>query len=53
MRAVWLEKGKEVEGTIPENWKKGNVVYWPNFLNVKKAALQGKNQKKICVSFLW
>ncbi|CAL9689630.1 unnamed protein product [Knipowitschia caucasica] len=28
-RAVWVEKGKEMEGTVPFNWVKGNQIFWP------------------------
>ena len=31
-RAVWMEDGKEMEGTIPNNWiDRGNrTIRWPN-----------------------
>ena len=35
--AVWLEKGIE-EGVVPSNWKKGNYICWPKFLNVETGA---------------
>ena len=42
IRAVWLEKGVEEEGVVPSNWKKGNYICWPKFLNVEKAAREAK-----------
>ena len=29
IRAVWMEKGKKVEGTVPDCWIEGNCVRWP------------------------
>ena len=36
-RAVWIEEGEEIEGTIPKNWIINDHVYWPNHMNVKRA----------------
>lgn len=41
-RAIWLENKQEEEGTIPTAWIKNNLVYWPSFLNVEKAAAELK-----------
>ena len=29
-KAVWLEEGQEVDGTVPSVWINGDTSYWPN-----------------------
>ena len=40
-RPVWIEYPKgvatEYEETIPRNWVKGKIVYWPNHMNFTRA----------------
>jgi len=34
---VWLEHGKEVEGTSPDNWidAENKIIRWPKKVNLK------------------
>lgn len=55
-RAVWEEPQengslKEFELTIPSNWVKGSLVYWPTHLNAKKSFLDCEEPKSSWTSF--
>ena len=35
--AVWKEDGDTYEDTVPANWVKGNCLFWPQRLQVRRA----------------
>ena len=50
-RAVWLERGKEVEGVIPSCWVDQDSVSWPNGVNADKALNEQRPPKDNWLKF--
>ena len=51
LRAVWQEKGKEEEGTVPDCWVRGNTLYWPPGPNAMKVRKERKTPGKNWTAF--